>query len=166
MFLPRAALTLQWWEWNGKSRSMSPAGNLSNLQEVEDAGEFTEEISLDFVKKRDDDLISCLRVSARALLFLDLCCPLVASTVYQARRQSVQTLHIHVIRSSKQSGSVPPIMLSAFHEACMQNPFLLSHTVGQTDPLTSEGSHSPETAGKEPNPVLAWALDICYLSNP
>lgn len=115
-FCPEQPLTLQWWEWNGKSGSMSPAGNLSNLQEVEDAGELAEEISLDFVKKRDNDLISCLRVPARALLFLDLCCPRVASTVYQARRRSVQTLHIHVIRSSEQSGSVPTVMLSAFHE--------------------------------------------------
>lgn len=83
MFLPRVSLTLQWWEWKGKPRNVSSAGNLFNLQEIEDEGKFAEEISLDFVKKRDCDLISCLHVSARALLFLDLCCPLIVSTVYQ-----------------------------------------------------------------------------------
>lgn len=66
-----------------EARSVSSPGNLFNLQQLEYEGKFAEEISLDFVEKREYHLISCLNASARMLLFLDLCCPFIVWTVYR-----------------------------------------------------------------------------------
>lgn len=53
---------LQRWKWKVKSGSVASVGNLFNLQEIGDEEKLTEEISLDFAKKREYDLINAALV--------------------------------------------------------------------------------------------------------
>lgn len=61
---------LQWWKWKVKSGSVASVGNLFNLQEIEDEEKLIEEISLDFAKKREYDLINAALVSKPEHWFL------------------------------------------------------------------------------------------------
>lgn len=53
-----------------KLRGVSSAGNLFNLQETEDEGKLTREISLDFAKERENDLKDAALVPKQEHWFL------------------------------------------------------------------------------------------------